>query len=102
MRLDRISRALDVIRTAGRRPVSDWTPTGPGNPDTRRSTRAAVILASAGRPQLLADVIDDLSRQTSQDFDLVLSVPDQESLPEGDLPDGAVVVHDRGLAAQRN
>ncbi|MPQ97909.1 glycosyltransferase [Modestobacter sp. I12A-02628] len=62
----------------------------------------AVVLASAGRPQLLGDVIEGLGRQTRQDFTLVVSTPDEASLPATPLPPGAVLVHDRGLAAQRN
>jgi hypothetical protein len=60
-----------------------------------------VILASAGRPTLLADVVADLSAQTI-DFTMVISVPDDESLPPAGPPDDAVVVRARGLAAQRN
>ncbi|SDN55538.1 glycosyltransferase family 2 protein [Geodermatophilus sp. DSM 45219] len=66
------------------------------------SRRVVVLLASAGRPQLLGEVVADLARQTRQDFTLVVSVPDAASLPATPLPERAVVVHDRGLAAQRN
>jgi GT2 family glycosyltransferase len=66
------------------------------------SPRIAVVLASAGRPQLLGEVVADLQRQTRQDFALVVSVPDRDSLPVQRLPAGTLVVHDRGLAAQRN
>lgn len=64
--------------------------------------RVAVVLASAGRPELLGEVVADLQRQTLRDFTLVVSVPDQDSLPPQPLPEGTRVVHDRGLAAQRN
>ena len=67
-----------------------------------KAQRIAVVLASANRPQLLGEVVADLQRQTRRDFTLVLSVPGEESLPAGPLPEGTVVVHDRGLAAQRN
>ncbi len=60
-----------------------------------------VILASAGRPHLLADVIEDLAAQTV-DFTLVVSVPDDESLPRGGVSADTLVVRARGLAAQRN
>ena len=60
-----------------------------------------VILASAGRPDLLATVISDLSAQTIK-FTLVVSVPDDASLPPGGVPTDAIVVNSRGLAAQRN
>ena len=63
--------------------------------------RIAVVLASAGRPQLLSEVISDLSRQTLP-FTLVVSVPDRDSLPVEGLPEGTELVHARGLAAQRN
>jgi GT2 family glycosyltransferase len=62
----------------------------------------AVILASAGRPQVLADVIADVDAQTYPVAHRVLSVPDRTSLPDGRAPDGWLVVHDSGLAAQRN
>jgi GT2 family glycosyltransferase len=61
-----------------------------------------VVLASAGRPELLGEVVADLQRQTLRDFTLVVSVPDHDSLPAQPLPEGTLVVHDRGLAAQRN
>jgi GT2 family glycosyltransferase len=62
----------------------------------------AVVIASAGRPALLADVIADLSNQTI-DFALIVSVPDDASLPPAALLAGAVVVHSRrSTAAQRN
>ncbi|MGY1774369.1 glycosyltransferase family 2 protein [Geodermatophilus sp. SYSU D00804] len=61
-----------------------------------------VVLASANRPGLLGAVVADLGRQTRQDFTLVVSVPDRSSLPDRPLPDGTVVVHARGLTAQRN
>jgi GT2 family glycosyltransferase len=67
-----------------------------------RTHQVAVVLASAGRPELLGEVVTDLERQTRQGFTLVVSVPDRDSLPARSLPIGAVVVHDRGLAAQRN
>ncbi|ADB73198.1 glycosyltransferase family 2 protein [Geodermatophilus obscurus] len=72
--------------------------TGP----TPRDRQVAVVLASAGRPELLAEVVADLGRQTVQDFTLVVSVPDRDSLPPRPLPEGTLLVHDRGLAAQRN
>ena len=60
-----------------------------------------VILASAGRPNLLADVIKDLTAQTV-DFTLVVSVPDDESLPPAGVSADTLVVRAQGLAAQRN
>jgi GT2 family glycosyltransferase len=66
--------------------------------------RLAVILASAGRPELLADVLRNLSEQRGVEFPIVVSVPDRDSLPtEPGLLDGVTVVTGvRGLAAQRN
>jgi GT2 family glycosyltransferase len=66
-----------------------------------RPPRVAVILASAGRPALLGDAVSDLRRQT-REHQLVISVPDEASLPEGQSLIGAKVVFDRGLTAQRN
>ena len=60
-----------------------------------------VILASAGRPALLADVISDLARQTIE-YSLVISVPNDESLPPAESLGEALVVKASGLAAQRN
>ena len=79
--------------------------TTPGHPTTGAEVpgdpRVAVVLASAGRPELLGEVVDALAEQTWRDFTLVLSVPDARSLPAR-VPPVAVVVHDRGLPAQRN
>lgn len=62
----------------------------------------AVVLASVGRPEVLADVVADLDAQTHPIRHRVLSVPDESSLPEGGAPVGWLVVNDSGLAAQRN
>ncbi len=69
---------------------------------TTSPPRVAVVLASAGRSELLGEVVADLHRQTLRDFTLVVSVPDRDSLPPQPLLAGTVVVHDRGLPAQRN
>lgn len=61
---------------------------------------AVVILASAGRPELLGEVLHDVRNQTAP-ASVVVSVPDGTSLP-ADLPEGVPVVNARGLAAQRN
>lgn len=61
----------------------------------------AVVVASAGRPSLLREVISDLRRQTRNHV-LVVSVPDRASLPEGGVPLDVNVVFDLGSAAQRN
>ncbi len=69
----------------------------------RAEPRIAVIVASAGRPELLAEVVADLERQTRTDFTLVVSVPDAASVPVGPLPSRCrLVTGTRGLAAQRN
>ena len=73
-----------------------------GSTTSGTQPRIAVVLASAGRPELLGQVVADLQRQTVRDFTLVVSVPDRDSLPDSPLPAGTLVVHDRGLAAQRN
>lgn len=69
---------------------------------TTRTRQVVIILASADRPDLLADVVADLGHQTLNDYTLVVSVPDRDSLPAQPLPPGTLVVHDRGAAAQRN
>jgi GT2 family glycosyltransferase len=66
-----------------------------------RVARAAVVLASAGRPHLLSRTLRDIAAQTLQ-HRLVISVPDEASLPADGVPEGAIVVNARGLAAQRN
>lgn len=63
--------------------------------------RPAVVIASAGRPEVLADLMDDLQRQTVA-FDLVLCVPDDQSLPATPLPHGTRITYALGAAAQRN
>jgi hypothetical protein len=79
------------------------SPTSPGPAPDPASLSTAVVIASAGRPGLLAEVIRDLQRQTRPDFTLVVSVPDQASLPPLPLPAGTrLAVGTRGAAAQRN
>ncbi len=74
----------------------------PSNPATRPLT-AAVALASAGRPQLLAEVVRSLESQTLAQFTRIVSVPDDRSLPDDDsLSAWTVVTGARGLALQRN
>lgn len=67
-------------------------------------TRLAVVLASAGRPTLLAEAIRTCSAQIGVRFQGIVSVPDEGSLPEDRtlLADWRIVVGTRGLAAQRN
>jgi GT2 family glycosyltransferase len=65
-----------------------------------KSLRAAVIIASAGRPSLLRATVDNLHEQRTA-FAKVISVPDTLSLPES-TDDWEVVIGTRGLAAQRN
>jgi GT2 family glycosyltransferase len=62
------------------------------------------VLASAGRPTLLADALRCCNEQEGVGFRGVVSVPDAASLPnEASLLDGwEVVTGTRGLAAQRN
>ncbi|WFG44928.1 glycosyltransferase family 2 protein [Pseudonocardia alni] len=63
-----------------------------------------VVLASAGRPELLADAIRTCSTLTGVPFRGVVSVPDERSLPadRSVLQGWEVVSGVRGLAAQRN
>ncbi len=64
---------------------------------------AAVVLASAGRPQLLSEAVAYVSAQTEARFTSVVSVPDAASLPEPErLLGWQLVTGTRGLAAQRN
>lgn len=65
------------------------------------ATAVAVVIASAGRPELLAEVLDDLAAQTVP-LRVVVSVTDDVDLPIGGLLDGVTVARDRGAAAQRN
>ena len=61
----------------------------------------AVVVASAGRAGVLRELLDSLERQTVG-YELVVSVPDEDSIP-AELPDGTtLVVGTRGLTAQRN
>jgi glycosyltransferase involved in cell wall biosynthesis len=96
-----ITRRLTAVPTI----PAQSGPRGPSITGTSGKSTAsgtvAVILASANRRQLLGEVIADLRTQTA-DFVLVLSVPDDGSLPS-DAPDrpwrrGTA----KGLAAQRN
>jgi len=63
---------------------------------------AVVVLASAGRPELLGQAVRDLLALRHEGFVLAVCVPDTASLPARGLPEGVVVAHARGLPAQRN
>ena len=65
-------------------------------------TRVAVVVASTGRPHELQDLLQALSGQTVQQSRIVLSVSDDEDLPDNVPEDVAVVFGDKGAAAQRN
>lgn len=66
--------------------------------------RTAVVLASAGRPELLDEILESCSQQVGAEFETVVSVPDDASLPtdRSRLDGVTVVTGTRGLAAQRN
>lgn len=65
--------------------------------------RAAIVLATAGRPDLVPFVLRDMLAQTRQASEIVVAVPDERSLPVEPLPDGVrVVFQTGGLTAQRN
>lgn len=68
------------------------------------ATRPAIVLASAGRPGLLAEALRTCSAQRDVAFEGVVSVPDEGSLPQdrSALAGWRVVTGVRGLAAQRN
>lgn len=61
------------------------------------------IVATAGRPGVVGQVLEDLVDQTHRLDAIVVSVPDATSLPSEGVPDGVTVVSGtRGSAAQRN
>lgn len=62
------------------------------------------MLASAGRPELLRRVLDNVSMSRDVEFVGVVSVPDESSLPSDSsaLAGWQIVTGARGLAAQRN
>lgn len=64
----------------------------------------AVVLASAGRPQILAQALATCENQRGVEFTGVVSVPDEASLPDDRtlLANWRVVMGPRGAAAQRN
>ena len=64
----------------------------------------AVIIASANRPNLLADAMRTCADQKGVAYRGVISVPDEGSLPEdrGLLTGWQVVMGSRGASAQRN
>lgn len=74
---------------------------------TPRSDRieltAAVAIASAGRPGLLGNIVENIGGLTSSAFVSLISVPDESSLPVGvDLSSWTTVTGSRGLSLQRN
>ncbi|MFC5141973.1 glycosyltransferase family 2 protein [Actinomycetospora rhizophila] len=72
--------------------------------EASRRTTLAVVLASAGRPALLADALRCYEQQEEVDFRGIISVPDEASLPDEPslLYGWEIVSGTRGLAAQRN
>lgn len=65
--------------------------------------RVAVIIASTGRPECVANVLTDLRRQTVAPSRIILSVTSARDLPPPHTRTGAeVVLARRGLPAQRN
>ncbi|TNM59449.1 glycosyltransferase family 2 protein [Streptomyces sp. NP160] len=69
---------------------------------TEPRLQVAVVIATAGRPDVVGDVLADLAAQTVAPDHVVLSVPDERSLPTGGVPDGVLVTRASGVAAQRN
>lgn len=67
-----------------------------------RGQQVATVLVSAGRPELLAEIVELSRAQRGVANRIVVCVPDEGSLPPGGLPDDVVTVFARGLAAQRN
>lgn len=69
-----------------------------------QTLRTAVVLASAGRPDLLGEILVSCAGQQGVSFETVVTVPDRASLPsDPTLLEGVTVVTGtRGLAAQRN
>lgn len=83
--------------------MTDTLPGLPGRGAAAIAPTVAVVIASAGRAALLADVVEDVRAQSGVDVRAVVSVPDQGSLPAADrLAGWQLVVGTRGLAAQRN
>lgn len=70
--------------------------------DVSRPLTAAIVLASAGRPELLGAIIADLGNPAVGEFLGVLTVPDAASLPADVPSQWLIVTGTRGLAAQRN
>ncbi|MEH3075703.1 MAG: glycosyltransferase [Quadrisphaera sp.] len=81
--------------------ADDAVPSAPG-PSGPHQPVVAVVVASAGRPELLGRLVADLAQQTHHDHTLVICTPTPDDLPAGGLASDVVVVHARGAAAQRN
>lgn len=74
--------------------------TSPRGPE---QMRVAAIIASAGRPACVADVILDLRRQSQAPARIIVVVPNERDLPPPAALAGAeVVISARGAATQRN
>lgn len=70
----------------------------------RAITTVGVVIASAGRPHLVVDIVQSCRAQRGVQFHGVVSVPDEGSLPvDRTILEGwTVLVGVRGAAAQRN
>ncbi|KYH45243.1 hypothetical protein AZH51_13825 [Branchiibius sp. NY16-3462-2] len=71
-------------------------------PKDAAGLRVAIVMASAGRAELLGQALDDLLKQSYPVAAHVVSVPDEDSLPRDVDPTWQVVSGSRGLTAQRN
>ncbi|WP_084102576.1 glycosyltransferase family 2 protein [Demequina sp. NBRC 110051] len=74
---------------------------GATQPGATQPLGSAVILASAGRPALLAQAMAHVESQSVAPCERILSVPDASSLP-ANTAGWTVVTGTKGLAAQRN
>lgn len=72
--------------------------------DAQEPVGHVVVIASAGRPEVLGETVDSLFRQTVPADLVVLSVPSPDDVPERllDRAGVRVVVSERGSSVQRN
>ena len=90
----------DIPMSQAPEPHTSEPSTSPRGPE---QMRVAAIIASAGRPACVADVILDLRRQSQAPARIIVVVPNERDLPPPAALAGAeVVISARGAATQRN
>jgi glycosyltransferase involved in cell wall biosynthesis len=70
--------------------------------ETDRTSSVSVVIATAGRPDILHDTIQSLYRQSIAPFEIIVCLPDYASIRPSTAAVSKVIESLRGLCPQRN